>query len=382
MKENEFNVVSGEFEGNFYTNQKNILTDSDFLSLKSDHSIHLYRGELFSVKKESDDFKPESFRNRESFLLNNVSNIQFNLGKENEENRIYDFEQLLIKNARIVHSWEFNDKTYGIVKGDLYGKVKQRIFKAQQDNPPPPPKPIDPIRPPVPPVEKKDPIIEGGGDRIINPPERKGCVPGCATGCLGCFSNLWFLLLGLGFLLLLLWFLNLYWDYNYLERYCCNERDNLEIENDRLRFENEELLRKLNECIQNDSITIIQDEIDQLSSQIYFYGDRTLIRKISEGQIEKIANILKKYPDLKVSVNGYKNTGSSEESIDGLDFKRALSIKNMFVNQYGIEEERIDARGMGQSMVDPTDYYETEYDYDGTYFQWNRNMRVDIKIIK
>ena len=52
-----FDIVSGDFEGNFYTHQRSILTTADWNSGLNDHEIHLYRGELKNISKKKKKMK-------------------------------------------------------------------------------------------------------------------------------------------------------------------------------------------------------------------------------------------------------------------------------------------------------------------------------------
>ena len=63
---NNFDIVSGNFRGYFYTNQKTALASGEKIPEGKIHEIHLYQGELNDVVKES-EYKPETLRNRESF---------------------------------------------------------------------------------------------------------------------------------------------------------------------------------------------------------------------------------------------------------------------------------------------------------------------------
>ena len=81
-----FDIVSGIFEGNFYTHQKSILTASEFNLADKKHDIHLYRGDLWHTKVE-ENYNPDKQKSRNSFLLHNVTNVQFHFDNEREENQ-------------------------------------------------------------------------------------------------------------------------------------------------------------------------------------------------------------------------------------------------------------------------------------------------------
>jgi outer membrane protein OmpA-like peptidoglycan-associated protein len=402
----KFDIVSGDFEGNFYTHQKSVLSASES-TIDKKHDIHLYRGELRNIKNEN-EYKPEQLRNRESYLLHNVTNVQFHLEKDatGNKNRIYNFEQILLRDAVIKESWELNGKTYGIISGKLLGKVKDEVKPADPKTPDPPVAPPDPIGKKNPdPVRTPKPDNNGnngGGDNgggwrkyvppIINPNPVGGNNGGClnvGNGCLnlgGCLSNIWRLLLALLLLLFILWFLKGCLDNHQKSENCCGERDSLLIENNRIKSEIDSIKRiveKRNDSIQKDKI---QEELDELSSKVYFYGGTVKIRKFSENQINKIVYIIQKNNNLEVEIRGFYNGNGTptfnEEYNSTIDVARAKHIKKLLIEK-GVDENLVSAVGMGESTLDPSDEdLMQKIELDGEEFKWNRNMRVEIKIVK
>ena len=137
----------------------------------------------------------------------------------------------------------------------------------------------------------------------------------------------------------------------------------------------------------NDSIkkADIQEELDKLSSKVYFYGGTTKIRKFSEDQLNKIVEILQKNRTLEVEVRGFYNGDGGRYFKDNnitTDVARAQHIKNILVAR-GVKENLVSAVGMGESKLDPSDEeLMQKIEIDGEEFKWNRNMRVEIKIVK
>jgi outer membrane protein OmpA-like peptidoglycan-associated protein len=369
------NIVSGDFEGNFYTNQSSILSISEFNSDDRKHDIHLYRGELHNVIEES-DYNLEMLRNRESFLLHNVTNIQINLNSHDgglNDNRIYNFEQVLLRDAVIKESWQLNGKTYGIITGKFLGKIKDQKLSPDPSNPEPKPNPTPPDK---------------GGGGIGSGDKNGGClnfIGVLGTNGVGCLSNIWRLLLALLMLGLILWFLRGCWGQSADDRDCCNERDKLKIENERLQTELDSMNSRSNFLKDSVNKEDIQKELDALSSKVYFYGNTTKIRKVSDSQIDKIVAILQNNQNLTVEVRGYHNGEGAqiiEEYNSTIDVARAKHIKNLLVEK-GVNETQISAVGMGESNIDPSeDSAMQKIVLDGEEFKWNRNMRVEIKIIK
>ena len=122
-----------------------------------------------------------------------------------------------------------------------------------------------------------------------------------------------------------------------------------------------------------ESTETIQIKLDTLSSNIFFYGNETRIKEYSQKDITSIVNILNTYQTIKVLIQGWHNG----PSIKGIDVKRANVVKDMLASK-GIDESRMTAEGKGESKIVPTDVYGKNEHGD----LFNKNMRVDIKIIK
>jgi outer membrane protein OmpA-like peptidoglycan-associated protein len=369
--------VSGNFIGNFYTYQKSALSIGEKIPDGGLHNVHVYKGELTEAI-EIDEFKPEDHLNRDGMLLHNVTNIQITPAENSsiKEKKIYDFDQFVLKNVEVVNSWESDNKTYGILKGELVGKVKKiaSVPVSHDNNSPIPPPPIGggPIQPP--PVGGDN----TGWNRYVPPIINN-------TGNSGCFSTIWNILkwiLLLLFIFLLLKqcvFSNI--NDNKKETDCTVIVDSLTNINKKQQSEIDSLK---NLIIYRDSLCNakiererLQCEIDNLSSEIYFNGGTTDIRKYSEDEINKIVEILNKNPNLQLQIQGFYN-GSGNPTIDNLDLKRADRVKELILEK-GISQGRLSTIGLGNSKpLVPEDQLETD-PYGNKY---NANMRVEIKILK
>lgn len=411
-----YKIVSGDFEGTFYTHQKAAFeASSNWEGVKS-NEVHLYRGELKNIQKET-EYKPENLLNRESLLLHNVTNVQFHLPNKPDgenTNRIFNFDQILLKDAVVQNSWEINGKTYGKVTGKLLGIVKEEVKPTNPQNPPP--KDQDDNKPTQPPTLPKNPTggkggTGGGPGPGFTPPPPPtgptgtgggtgggpgpGFTPppwppstggdrfgGCMNKVSGCLGNIWRLLLALLLLTILLWFLKGCWGDHQESQNCCQEKDSLQAELERIKIDLD-TIKQENDALR-DSIKkeIIQDTLDEISSKIYFYRGLTRIRKISEKQIDRIVAIMKANPEMEAEIRGYYNGSNNPPNSEGktIDLLRAESIRDLLIEK-GVDSNNISSVGMGESKIDDSLYFE-EIEIDGVVFKWNRNMRVEIKVIK
>lgn len=126
-----------------------------------------------------------------------------------------------------------------------------------------------------------------------------------------------------------------------------------------------------------ESTETIQIKLDELSSNIFFWGGETRIKEYSEKDIDSIVNILNTYQTIRVEILGWHNTAKLDPGSENLDLRRANAVKDMLSSK-GISKDRMTAEGKGESKIVPTDIYGKNEHGD----LYNKNMRVDIKIVK
>ena len=126
-----------------------------------------------------------------------------------------------------------------------------------------------------------------------------------------------------------------------------------------------------------ESTESIQVKLDTLSSNIFFWGGETRIKEYSEKDIDSIVNILNTYQTIRVEILGWHNTAKLNPGSENLDLRRANAVKDMLASK-GISKDRMTTEGKGESKIVPTDIYGKNEHGD----LYNKNMRVDIKIVK
>jgi len=83
--------------------------------------------------------------------------------------------------------------------------------------------------------------------------------------------------------------------------------------------------------------------------RLNFDFDKAFVKTIYYPELKKVAEILKNNPNLKIEVAGYTdNIGSNEYNLK-LSQKRAEAVKNVLINKFGIDPNRIIAKGYGKS---------------------------------
>lgn len=82
---------------------------------------------------------------------------------------------------------------------------------------------------------------------------------------------------------------------------------------------------------------------------VEFDFDKDVVRPQYHGDIEKVANFLKAYPDTKAELEGHTCSIGSEEYNMGLSKRRASSVKKYLVDKFGVDGSRIATAGYGEA---------------------------------
>jgi outer membrane protein OmpA-like peptidoglycan-associated protein len=375
--------LCGDFEGYFYTNQKVTLSQSDQLPTDGAHKMVLYKGELKNIGIVS-EFNPQNELSRDNVYLSNIGNIQLHNSINKKvvfDKKIESFEYIVLDNVKIENSWELNDKTYGLLKATLRGKLQTITSVDVPDDTEifSPPPPIDPGNTTVKPVKPVPPAPTPGPIPI--PPTPPAPPPGPGGSDEGCWKWFWKILL---WLMILFFIIFLFKQCNYLNNWvsdnkCCDDRERLLIENNKLRTTidslKQNLIKQEKENNSKRKKERLQDEINRLSSKIYFNGGTTNIREISLPEINKIVRLLQYYPGLNLEIQGHYNGNTNTT---GLDLQRANVVRDIILSK-GVDPGRLTTIGLGNTnpVVDENDYSTDIYGN-----KYNSNMRVDIKITK
>ena len=110
--------------------------------------------------------------------------------------------------------------------------------------------------------------------------------------------------------------------------------------------------------------------------EVTFKGDVTfdtnsdVVRPGLYSEINRVAGVLKQYPDTFIRVEGHTDSVGSDEYNMGLSQRRANSVKTLLIQQ-GIANNRIEVIGFGEAMPIAT---------NDTEAGRQMNRRVEIKI--
>lgn len=83
---------------------------------------------------------------------------------------------------------------------------------------------------------------------------------------------------------------------------------------------------------------------------INFDVNKDVVKPESHATIKDIADVLKEVTDLRIRITGHTDSDGDEARNLDLSKRRALSVKNYLVGQFGIAENRIETDGKGESQ--------------------------------
>jgi len=107
-----------------------------------------------------------------------------------------------------------------------------------------------------------------------------------------------------------------------------------------------------------------------LKGDVTFDTDSAIVRPGLYSEIDRIANILIKYPNTVIQVEGHTDSTGTESYNMDLSARRAEAVKNILVNK-GVEPSRILTLAFGESKPIASN----DYDYGRA-----QNRRVEIKV--
>ena len=111
--------------------------------------------------------------------------------------------------------------------------------------------------------------------------------------------------------------------------------------------QNENLKTELNDCTKELNETKKKMIDTFVEPVISFRKSEAKVENIQMPNIENIVKYMEKYPKLKVKLKGYASPEGNREFNKRLAENRAKAVKKTLVEKYNMDEERIEASGMG-----------------------------------
>lgn len=84
-----------------------------------------------------------------------------------------------------------------------------------------------------------------------------------------------------------------------------------------------------------------------MNLQIEYDTNKSIIKPAYYGEVEKVANFMKRFPHIKGVIEGFTDNVASAKYNMKLSQRRAEGVVKMLVQKYGIDKSRLSAKGFG-----------------------------------
>ena len=112
----------------------------------------------------------------------------------------------------------------------------------------------------------------------------------------------------------------------------------------------------------------VKVELDKpINLKVLFEFDKAVVQPVFNQKIEAVANLMKKYPETTTVIEGHTDSKGPDNYNMKLSQQRAEAVKQQLVTLYGIDAQRLDTVGYGETR--PVDTNATD---EGRY----NNRRV------
>jgi len=89
-------------------------------------------------------------------------------------------------------------------------------------------------------------------------------------------------------------------------------------------------------------------EVVRVELDVKFDFDKSIVKEESYGDIKNLADFMKQYPQTGTVVEGHTDSVGTDAYNQGLSERRANAVKDVLVNQYGVEDSRVKTVGHGE----------------------------------
>ena len=89
--------------------------------------------------------------------------------------------------------------------------------------------------------------------------------------------------------------------------------------------------------------------IDRMTLMVNFDFDKSVIREGDKEKLKKAVDFVKKYPGLKIKIEGHTDYIGTEKYNQGLSERRAEAVMKYLIKGGGIDGKRLTAIGYGES---------------------------------
>jgi OOP family OmpA-OmpF porin len=90
-------------------------------------------------------------------------------------------------------------------------------------------------------------------------------------------------------------------------------------------------------------------EVVRVELDVKFDFDKSVVKEESYGDIKNLADFMKQYPSTSTTVEGHTDSVGTDAYNQKLSERRANAVRDVLVNQYGVEGGRVNSVGYGES---------------------------------
>ncbi|XXQ67549.1 OmpA family protein [Neisseriaceae bacterium B1] len=111
---------------------------------------------------------------------------------------------------------------------------------------------------------------------------------------------------------------------------------------EKMPYQNHQITRVVPNCL---------PEAENLSIElkVYFDTDKSFVKRPYYPEIEQVVDYMKRFPDVKVTLEGHTDSRASDQYNIALSQRRVDAIRTILIDQYGIDANRIRSVGYGET---------------------------------
>ena len=84
--------------------------------------------------------------------------------------------------------------------------------------------------------------------------------------------------------------------------------------------------------------------------EVLFETDKSVVQPEYYSKISEVAEFMAQYPNTMVTIEGHTDSRASEQYNQALSQRRVDAVKEVLIAQFGIDPERLNAIGYGESQ--------------------------------
>ncbi|VXB72311.1 conserved hypothetical protein [Pseudomonas sp. 8O] len=111
----------------------------------------------------------------------------------------------------------------------------------------------------------------------------------------------------------------------------------------------EQQVAVVEEVVVEEMVVAEPAEAVRVELDVKFDFDKAQVKQESYGDIKALADFMKQYPQTSTVVEGHTDSVGGDAYNQGLSERRASAVREVLVNQYGVESGRVQAVGYGES---------------------------------